>query len=115
MKLKRPRAAINDCTAALEINPDSGKAYKLRGKAYRKLGNWEDAHKDLSKGQQLDFDDDTADIHDFVSKKSKAIAEVRNRNRIKEEAKAKKDKAKEIKKRRAAAQKAYEEQKKREE
>merc|ERR1719163_2061610 len=33
MQLNRPRAAINDCTAALEINPDSAKAFKIRAKA----------------------------------------------------------------------------------
>merc|ERR1711972_426589 len=45
LKLKRPNAAIADCTAALEINPDSGKAFRMRGKAHRFLGHWAQAHK----------------------------------------------------------------------
>merc|ERR1712232_698254 len=40
LKMKRPNAAIHDCTAAIEINPDSGKAYHVRGIAHRKLGHW---------------------------------------------------------------------------
>lgn len=38
LQLKRPNAAIKDCDAAIAINPDSAKAYKMRGKAYRMLG-----------------------------------------------------------------------------
>merc|ERR1719323_418192 len=45
LKLKRPCACISDCDAALEVNPDSAKAYRTRGKAHRKLGHWEEAHK----------------------------------------------------------------------
>ena len=29
LKLGRPRAAINDCDAALDINPDNAKAYNI--------------------------------------------------------------------------------------
>merc|ERR1719240_2416303 len=34
LKLGRPRAAIQDCTAALEVKPDSAKAFKIRARAY---------------------------------------------------------------------------------
>merc|ERR1719247_3408851 len=40
LKLKRPCACIADCDAAIEVNPDSAKAFRLRGKAYRKICNW---------------------------------------------------------------------------
>ena len=32
MQLDRPGAADNDCTAALALNPDSAKAYKMRAR-----------------------------------------------------------------------------------
>jgi suppressor of tumorigenicity protein 13 len=31
LKLGRPVAAIRDCDEALKLNPDSGKAYRVRG------------------------------------------------------------------------------------
>lgn len=34
VKLKKPNAAIRDCTRAKEINPDSAQPYKWRGRAY---------------------------------------------------------------------------------
>merc|ERR1712086_648752 len=71
LKLKRPRACINDSNAALKLNPDSGKAYKTRGRAYRKLCKWEESFMDLTTGQKIDYADDTADIVDVVSKKFK--------------------------------------------
>eukprot|EP00971_Amphidinium_carterae_P045964 904272-Amphidinium_carterae.1 len=35
LKLRRPKAALQDSNAALKINPDSAKAYRLRGKVMR--------------------------------------------------------------------------------
>ena len=86
LKLKRPTAAVADCNAALEINPDSGKALKVehnqiqqcplsfcghqtkimhtapqvKGKALRFLGEWEEAHRTLAKAMAIDFDPDLA-------------------------------------------------------
>lgn len=108
LKLKRPNACISDCTSAISINPDSGKAYRLRGKAQRKLGRWEEAHQDLSKGQQLDYDDDTVDMQKFVADKFKKINEKRTKARLRDEAK----KVKEAKARKEKAKREYEEQKK---
>merc|ERR1711972_930586 len=87
LKMKRPNACIVDCTSALEINPDSGKAFRTRGKAHRFLGHWEQAHKDPAMAQKLDFDDDTADIQKFVAGRWKKIEERQTRIRIKTEAK----------------------------
>jgi len=70
---KRPCAAIRDCTAALEVNPDCGKAFRIRGMAHRRLGHWPEAHSDLAQGQTLDFDDSTIAIQSFVAKKAKAL------------------------------------------
>ena len=35
VKVKKPNAAIRDCTRALEINPNSQQALKWRGYAYK--------------------------------------------------------------------------------
>jgi len=111
LKLKRPKACIADCTAAVGINPDSGKAYRLRGKAHRFLGNWKEAHDDLATGQKLDYDDDTVDFQKIVDDKWKKINERQTRIRIREERIAKKKKDADMKRRKAEAQKAYEEAK----
>uniref|UniRef100_A0A0K0CXF8 TPR_REGION domain-containing protein n=1 Tax=Angiostrongylus cantonensis TaxID=6313 RepID=A0A0K0CXF8_ANGCA len=57
LKLKRPMAAIADCDKAISINPDSAQAYKFRGRAYRLLGKWVEAHTDLATACKLDYDD----------------------------------------------------------
>ena len=51
LKLRRPRAAVADCDAAIEKNPDSVKALKTRGKARRALGEWTGALQDLAAAQ----------------------------------------------------------------
>merc|ERR1712048_475847 len=83
LKLKRPCACINDSDAALTLNPDSSKAYKVRGKAYRKLCKWQESFSDLTTGQKLDFDDETGEVLDIVSRKWKVINEKRVRKRLK--------------------------------
>jgi suppressor of tumorigenicity protein 13 len=111
LKMKRPNACINDCSAAIKINPDSAKAYRLKGKAHRKLGQWEDAHKDLAEGQKLDFDDDLVEVQKFVDAKWKKIAEKQNKKRLRDERIAKKKREADIKAKKTAAQKAYDEAK----
>lgn len=59
LQREKPRAAIRDCDRALEINPDSAAAYKFRGRAFRLLGKWEEAAKDLRNACKLDFDEQT--------------------------------------------------------
>jgi len=74
LKLRRPCATINDCTRAIEINPDLGKAFRIRGIAYRKLGRWAEAHQDLGEAQRLDYDEGTAAVHKFVAAKVRKAA-----------------------------------------
>eukprot|EP00658_Telonema_sp_P-2_P024978 TRINITY_DN20050_c0_g1_i3.p1 TRINITY_DN20050_c0_g1~~TRINITY_DN20050_c0_g1_i3.p1 ORF type:complete len:439 (+),score=113.14 TRINITY_DN20050_c0_g1_i3:193-1509(+) len=64
MKAQPPRVneAVQDCTQALELNPDSAKALKTRGKAYAAVGKWDLAVKDLRLGQQIDYDEDSAEV-----------------------------------------------------
>lgn len=69
LKLKRAKAAAKDATAAIEINPDSAKGYKLRGKARRYMGDYEGAAADLNKSQAQDFDDDVHDLHIYSQKR----------------------------------------------
>merc|ERR1719226_412248 len=97
--MKRPRACVSDCDAALKINPDSSKAFKIRGKAHRRLGHWEEAHRDLSMGQKLDYDDDLVDVQKLVAERYKKIEEKKVRQRLKSEAK----KVKEMKRRKEEA------------
>jgi tetratricopeptide (TPR) repeat protein len=49
--LARPQAAINDCGAALMINPGSAMALRIRGKAYGHLSNLAQCKADLEKAQ----------------------------------------------------------------
>merc|ERR1711953_1371375 len=67
LKQQRPCAAIRDCTAAVEANPDSVKAHRVRGLARRALGQWEDAQRDFDKAQKLDFDDSIVKVQNFVA------------------------------------------------
>ena len=67
LKLKKPCAAISDCTAALSLNPDSAKALKCRGKCYRYLGKWEEANLDISAAQRIDYDPDLESLQKLVT------------------------------------------------
>jgi suppressor of tumorigenicity protein 13 len=67
LELDRPRAAIADCNVALSHNPDSAKALRIRGTAYKRLGQYEQARLDLSGSQAIDYDDVAAQDLKFVS------------------------------------------------
>jgi len=111
LKLKRPMACIRDCTEALKLNPDSAKAYKIRGKAYRKLHKWEEANKDLAMGQRIDYDDETKDILKVVNAKWKVIRKKKlGRNNRNEEREGRR-RVKRVTRARTDAKKEYEEQK----
>jgi len=81
LRERRPCAAIRDCAAALEVNPDCGKAFRVRGVAHRKLGHWQEAHSDLAQGQKLDFDDGTVAVQTFVAKRVRALEDSAARKR----------------------------------
>jgi len=72
LELKKPVAAIKDCDIAINKNPDSAKAYKVRARAHRSLGNYEQALKDIHLGQKLDWDESSNklehEIKEFVDK-----------------------------------------------
>ena len=119
LALKRPNAAIRDCDVAVRLNPDSAKAYKVRGKAYRYLGMYDKAKKDLQYGNKLDFDDSTFAVQKFVEGRLKAKEELAMkqaaRERQREEERREKEREEILRRREEAARKYAEEQKKREE
>jgi len=57
LKQNRVKAVIADCDEAIKRNPDSALAHKLRGRAYRLLGEWIHAAQDLRKACKLDCDE----------------------------------------------------------
>ncbi|XP_058227171.1 TPR repeat-containing thioredoxin TDX isoform X2 [Rhododendron vialii] len=57
-KLNKPNAAMRDADAALQINPDSAKGFKVRGMARAMLGQWEEAASDLRVASKLDYDEE---------------------------------------------------------
>jgi suppressor of tumorigenicity protein 13 len=61
LKMRKPIAAIRDADKALELNPDSAKAFKTRGSGEAMLGRWVKAVHDLNTGQSIDFDEATAE------------------------------------------------------
>lgn len=80
LKLKRPLSAIKDCDIALTLNPDSGKAFRIRGMANRHLQRWEKAHSDLAAAQRIDFDDATEEVHKLVDKKFEEMKKTKTRS-----------------------------------
>lgn len=83
MQMGRPRACVNDCDAALAINPDSAKAMKARAKAYLKLEMWEKAHADFQTALKIDYDEDTEEASKEVAERVKEMKteEVKKRNK----------------------------------
>jgi len=75
----RPSAAMRDCSATLEMNPDSSKAFRVRGTSNRRLGLWEPALRDLAQAQKLDYDEHVADMQNFCARKVRK-AEARKSN-----------------------------------
>lgn len=76
LKLKKPNAAIKDADRALALNPNQAKAYKVRGKARRHLGRYEEASLDLNAGQKIDFDDDTQEVLNSIKQRVEKIVAV---------------------------------------
>ena len=88
----RPNAAVNDCNCALKQNPDSAKAMKVRGKAYRLLGEYVKAASDLRKAQGYDFDPSTQELLKEVEQFAFKIEAKLNAKRIALEEKEKEEK-----------------------
>lgn len=111
MRLNRPRAALQDCGRALELNPDSGKAYKTRARANAKLKHWAAAHADFQEGLKIDYDDATYEESLSVAAKMKEITAVATARRVKEEADKERKQAREQELREQRARQQHEQQK----
>jgi hypothetical protein len=66
LKLGRPAAAVADCDRALEVNPDSGKAYKVAAKAYTQMGEWDLAYARVCTYLKIDYEDDAAELQKLL-------------------------------------------------
>eukprot|EP00930_Biecheleria_cincta_P035671 TRINITY_DN24513_c0_g1_i1.p1 TRINITY_DN24513_c0_g1~~TRINITY_DN24513_c0_g1_i1.p1 ORF type:complete len:261 (+),score=76.08 TRINITY_DN24513_c0_g1_i1:53-784(+) len=84
-QLGRPRATINDCDAALKVNPDSAKAFKIRARANLKLDRLEEAHSDFQTALKIDYDEDTEEASKEVAAKVKEIQAAKVKQRVQAE------------------------------
>jgi suppressor of tumorigenicity protein 13 len=107
--LKRYAAAIRDCDAALEKNPDSAKALRIRGECYLKTDQCHSARKDLSQAQAIDWDSEAAMmLKEATEKCSELDAEI-VKKKLEDEEKLRK-RAAEIKKAQEEARREAEEE-----
>jgi len=83
LKLRKPRSALADCEAAIALNPDSAKAYKVAAKALCLVGDFDEAFSKLCVGNGIDGDDDSMELQQQLKaklakkKKNAAILEAR--------------------------------------
>jgi len=96
LDMKKPIAAIRDCDFATKIAPDSAKAYKVRARARRAIGQYEQAMKDIQTGQKLDFDDSSHKFeHDLKPRVDIIVGNRRRREDVeRKRSDAKKEQAK---------------------
>merc|ERR1712157_619723 len=97
LKLSRPEHAIRDCDAALKLNPDSAKALRIRGLSKKSLELYEDALKDLSQAQTIDYDDSVAEHLKICTEKHMEYERLMGEKR-KEETERMRKRAEEIRK-----------------
>ena len=77
LKAQRPRAAALDASAALALNPDSARAYKIRGRARRLAADYEGAAADFGQAQRIDFDPDVRPDLVYCSTRSAKIRAIK--------------------------------------
>merc|ERR1712238_629945 len=90
LRMGRSGAAVRDCSCALEKNPDSAKALRIRGRAYKELGEYEKSRKDLSSSQTIDYDDVAAEDLKFVTEKVADSEKEKVQKKLEEEEKLRK-------------------------
>lgn len=110
LKLEKPNAAMRDANKALELNPDQALAYKIRGRAHRLLGHWEEAAKDLGMACKLDYTDEANEWLKEVTPNAKKIAEHKRKWERKREERELKERAERVRKAREEQQRRYQEQ-----
>lgn len=85
LKAKRPLAALSDCDAALQINPDSAKALRCRGTVLSQLGRFEEGLKSLAAAQAIDFNPDSEPLRKAVSSRVAVLEAEKAKQRIADE------------------------------
>ena len=85
LKAKRPLAALSDCDAALQINPDSAKALRCRGTVLSQLGRFEEGLKSLAAAQAIDFNPDSEPLRKAVSSRVAVLEAEKVKQRIADE------------------------------
>ncbi|KAL7469494.1 hypothetical protein ACHAXS_009754 [Conticribra weissflogii] len=108
-QLENYPAAIRDCDAALEKNPDSAKSLRIRGECYLKTGEYRLAREDLSASQAIDFDEEAAAMLKEATEKCAEMEKEKVKERLEEEEKLKK-RAEEIRKAQEEARREAEEE-----
>jgi len=72
---QKPNAALRDGNRAVEFNPNSARAQKVRGKALRYLGHYDDAFVALSQGNTTDWDQDTENLIKSLKPRAEKLAQ----------------------------------------
>ena len=76
LKLGFPSAAAADCHKALELNPDSAKAFKVLGKALSKKGDFATAYAKLCTGNKIDYDEDSTEFQKTLKAKLDKLKKI---------------------------------------
>lgn len=113
IKLNKPNAAIRDCDRALQLNPDNASGYKFRGRAYRMLGDWEAAAKDLRQACKLDYDEQIDEWLKEVTPNAKKIEQHKLKQERKKAERDEKARRERIRRAQEANKRAAEEEEKR--
>ncbi|KAH3841996.1 hypothetical protein DPMN_115484 [Dreissena polymorpha] len=110
IRMKKLKAAIHDCDKAISMNPDTAQPYKFRGKARKMLGQWEEAYKDLTTAEKLDYDDDIHEMLRQVKPNAMKIIEHNRKYERKREERELKERKERVRKAKEAQEKAKAEQ-----
>merc|ERR1719462_311618 len=112
LKLSSPAtgAAVRDCSRAIELNPDNAAAYKWRGRAFRLLGKFQEAAKDLAPSCRIDYDETADEWLKEVQPNSKKLAEHQRKKERKAAEKDLQERQDRVRKAKEAREKAAKEQ-----
>mmetsp|Transcript_25695 Transcript_25695/g.46532 ORF Transcript_25695/g.46532 Transcript_25695/m.46532 type:complete len:337 (-) Transcript_25695:376-1386(-) len=108
-RMDRRAAAVRDCDAALDRNPDSAKALRIRGECHVRAGEYQKALGDLSAAQSIDFDGEAARMLKETTAKCREMDAERVKAKNEEEDRLRK-RGEEIKKAQEEARREAEEE-----
>jgi len=76
LKLGHVSAALADCEAAIEKNPDSAKPYKVAAKCLTKKGDFTGAYDKVCTGVKIDWDEDAAELQKVLKVKCDKMKKI---------------------------------------